>query len=651
MKKRGIILPTVLVLIAILVLLALTRHFFSRQQMHFSDLLSEKEQAYYIAAGLREIAVRQLATALDHCNSADPATFPKLEKCSTTTRTLLENLLSVTGEPAGKEFTITFKSPALKEYIEMVENSGVKPAESEVKMSFIPGKPLFENAPRGIISDPNEIFWKLILRCRVKIEHSEATAVWYREGRTISIQPSVFGKFTFFLLEPESAELNLNHAEKIMPLVINNGQSTEKESISPDKAADFFDKQGWVYLGENTETDLRLNRHSPLLNTYFFISPLDSSEYLASLGTFAWYYFCDVFDETLKRSADGIAPFAESAEDQFIKTSSILFNGSLNAPSPTVVIGRVLRSYPVIQGLTGKKSGKRFPFPAISEATFSSTDWPCRLKPAETEMIKKNFNHDFNKYSQRMSFIYQEPFNAGNFQALELGKIHREFAILQPSALPPQIGNPPVSRLLKTSSAPTGFFDLIMSSAYSLSNDQGRKLLHEASFAALNDISFFKQRASLTCSDLNDLIKKTAGPDKILKIPGAVYIAGDLEIDRPLNISDAGGMILVQGQIKISAPIITGKKALLTIISLGGDIAVAEKTQIDAGLIALSGKLNIERECTINGSVACRSFRFKPEGSFSSRINYNHASDPTSSKAAIAAYRLCPDEKEFYLVE
>jgi len=250
-----------------------------------------------------------------------------------------------------------------------------------------------------------------------------------------------------------------------------------------------------------------------------------------------------------------------------------------------------------------------------------------------------------------MSFIYDEPFNAANFQALKLGKIHREFAIFQPSAMPSEIAALPVSHLLKASSVPAGFFDIIMSSSYSLSDDQGRKLLHEASFSALNDTSFLRQRASIACTDLNDLIKKTAGPDKILKIPGAVFISNDLEIDRPVNISDAGGMILVQGRINISAPITTDKKALLTIISLKGDISVAEKTQVDSGLIALSGKLHIGRECTINGSIACRRFGFKIEGAVSTQINYNRAADPTSSQASIKAYRLCPDEKEFYLVE
>ncbi len=115
MKKRGLILPTVLVLISVLVLLALTRHFFSRQQLHFADLLSEKEQAYYIAAGLREIAVKKLRQTLDFLNSGRPETFPKLEKCELSCRPLLEKLLSESGEPAGKAFNITLKNNALDE--------------------------------------------------------------------------------------------------------------------------------------------------------------------------------------------------------------------------------------------------------------------------------------------------------------------------------------------------------------------------------------------------------------------------------------------------------------------------------------------------------------------------------------------------------
>lgn len=651
MNKKGIILPGVLVLISVLVLLAVTRHFFSRQQMHFSALLAEKEQAYHIAVGLREIAVKQINRAIEFYNSSDPETFPKLEKSDATTRPLLEKLLSGTNEPSGKAFKLSLTSESAEEYLTMIRKNGVEPSAAETIISFTPEKPLFENSGRGIVPDPAEIFWKLIIRCRVRVDRSEATAVWYKQGRTISIQPSIPGKFSFFVLEPEPDKLNLPLSESSLPLVINNGNITSAESINPPESGEFIDRQGWVYLGENAEITMRLNRQAPFLNGNFFISPVDSSDYLATLGTFAWYYYCDGFDKSLKTSPDGISPFAEFAENQILPTSSVLFNGSKDSPSPTLVIGRVLRSYPIIQGLTGRKSGKRFPFPAISGETFNGTSWPCRLKAAEAEMIKRNFSNDYQKYSQRMSFIYHEPFNAANLQSLKLGKLHREYAILQPSALPAETGSLPVSRRLQANSAPAGFFDFVSATTFSLTDENGRQILREASFASMSDPEFLRQRASLVCSNFKELVNKISGADKTLKFPGAALVKDDVDINSPMQISDAGGLLLVNGNVTVSAPVTVSKGALFTIVSLGGNISVSDKISVDSGLICLSGLLQIGRGSKINGGIACKRFSADLSGPVAAEIRYHKAADPTDSKAVRASYRLSPDEKEYYFVE
>lgn len=651
MKKRGLILPTVLVLISVLVLLALTRHFFSRQQLHFADLLSEKEQAYYIAAGLREIAVKKLRQTLDFLNSGRPETFPKLEKCEISCRPLLEKLLSTSGEPAGKAFNLALKNNALDEYIEMVKNAGLNPSSAEVTVEFLPGKPLFENAPRGMVADPAEIFWKLILRCQVTVEKTGATAAWYKEGRTISIQPPVIGKFSLFMPEPDQTVLNTTDDNNRQYVIIANGDIADRETLDQQAAASFLDRQGWVYLGENTETGMRLNRHSPLLNRNFFISAMDDADYLSSLGTFAWYHYCDGFEKSLKNSPDGIAPFAEFPDDQILPTAALLFNGSSDAPSPTVVIGRVLRKYPIIQGMTGKKSGKRFPFPAISEETFMSSNWPCRLKPAEAEMIKRNFSGSYPGYQQRMSFIYSEPFNTANFQLLKLGKTHSDFAILQPSALPAEVRNLPVSDRLKANATPAGFFDMVLASAYSMSDDRGRLVFNDAPFSSVNDLSFLRQRAVLVCPDFAEFVRKTAGPKGAIAVPGAAMIESEVKISKPLEISDAGGILLVKGNVSISAPVKTANKALSSIISLGGNISVADNVTVDAGLICLSGMLQTGRNCEINGTVACKQLKTDLAGNRPTRFTFNKLSDPTDSQAVRGSYRFCPEEKEYYLVE
>lgn len=660
MKRRGIILPAILVLISLLVLLALTRHFFSRQQLHFADILADKEQAYYAANGLRKISVALLEKAFTHYNSSSATTVPKMEKADKTSKAILEKLIKADGEPLGKQAKFKIDSTACREYVEMLEQSGVKLDEYSIEATFLPVAPILKAAPsgNGLQPDAGEITWKLILRCFARVKDSSKAVIWYREGRTISLQPPVVGKFSLFILEPVSEKINELRAEnktspdQPLPVNVRNGAVGERESKNAKETRDLIDSQGWVYFGESATVDVRLNSNCGMINPHFFSSPLDSAEYLSSKGTFSYYYYCDTFKESLKNSEDGLAAFADAEEKDFMQTTSIAANGSAAEPSPTLLLGRVTRSFPIVQGLAGAKSGKRFPFPMISNSRFNSSSWPCQLKPAEIDMIKENFAGSYDKYKQRMSFIYQEPFNAANFQLIDMGKAHREYAVIQPESLPATILPPPALSRIKINGNAVDFCNFAAGSTYSLFNDSGNTVFANAALSAITDLSFITRKAAFTFADQNSFMSAMRKTDKgAFFLSSAVVIDSDLIFSRPLLFADAGGMIICRGNITIAAPISVTNQAPMTLISLTGNITLTSGITVDAGLVALSGTVDIGRKSTINGLVACKVFKTDLSGGRAGTINYNSQLDFTSTAARKSSYRLCFDAKEYYLVE
>jgi len=457
--------------------------------------------------------------------------------------------------------------------------------------------------------------------------------------------------------DPEP-DLNLCQADNAVlpqqsvPTIVSNGATTDRESKTPQQMRDLVDTQGWAYLGEKQLVDLRLNSHCALLNPHFFTTPLPSDAYFLSIGTFQYYHYCAPFARVLKISADGIAPYAMTPEREFFYTSSFALNGKADSPSPTLVIGRAMRSYPVIQGLHGLKSNRRFPFPMIEKAQFDTYMWPCRLTGDEIMMIRKNFSGNYDSYRQRMSFIYHEPFNTANLQAMNVGNSHRELAIIQPDALPAGISAPPDSQRLKVNGNSASVYNTVCGTAYSLHTDSGQEIFSNSPLASLDDMTFIKNRVNRSFADQKKFIsslRKTKSDALIL--PGAVFIDSELSFASAVTFCDTGGMIVCNGNTVISADMLVESRAPLSIISLNGDITVSAGVTVDAALLALKGSIRLGRNSRINGLVAGRFVRNDLSGGAAGEINYNPSFDCTAQTAINRAYRFCFDEKELYLVE
>ncbi|EKD82750.1 MAG: hypothetical protein ACD_39C01119G0004 [uncultured bacterium] len=657
--KRGMVLPIILALVSILVFMAITRHYFSRQQMHFADLLSEREQAYYVASGMRKIGVSFIEKAFEFYNSADPDSFPKLEKADKNIKVILEKLINLDSAPLSVKTVFTIDTPTLQNFADTTKQSGIELADYAMEITFIPVSKLFEDtvSGTGIRADQTEITWKIILRCAAQVKDSRQTVLWYREGRTINLQTPVISKFSLFIRDPE-ADLNLcqaentNPSQQSVPTIVANGTNSDRESRTPQQMRDLIDAQGWVYFGEKQLVNLRLNSHCALLNPHYFTTPLETDDYFMSMGSFQYYHYCEPFKRPLKVSADGLAPYAMAPERDFFYTTAFALNGRAGSPSPTLAIGRAMQSYPVIQGLHGVTSNRRFPFPMIENAQFDTYIWPCRLTADEIKMIRRNFSNSYDSYRQRMSFIYQEPLNTANFQGIDLGNLHRELAIIQTEALPSGLSAPPFLQRLKVNNGNTGFCGIVSGTAYSLLVDSGREIFSNSPLASLDDLTFVKNRVNRSFNDQKKFISslnKTKGDALIL--PGAAFSDSELSFDKPITFNEAGGIIICNGNAAISADLRVESQAPLSIISLNGDIIVSADVTIDAALIALKGNIRLGRNTRVNGLVAGRFVRNDLSGGPAGEINYNQAFDCTAQTAINRAYRLCFDEKELYLVE
>jgi len=89
----------------------------------------------------------------------------------------------------------------------------------------------------------------------------------------------------------------------------------------------------------------------------------------------------------------------------------------------------------------------------------------------------------------------------------------------------------------------------------------------------------------------------------ILRIPGIIYInQGGLELDTPLQV-DAGGIIIVNGDITVSAGIIASDP--VTLISTQ-NITIKTSSRIEARLVCLRGEFRAQGGFNILGGVAAK---------------------------------------------
>ena len=133
-------------------------------------------------------------------------------------------------------------------------------------------------------------------------------------------------------------------------------------------------------------------------------------------------------------------------------------------------------------------------------------------------------------------------------------------------------------------------------------------------------------------------------------LSGIALVKGDLRIHRDLKIrKDGGGIVLVEGNIILEKRIQSPGSDPLTLVSLAGNIQVKVQDKIEAGLVALQGRVSFGPKFHLRGILAAKELSIDPSPipilPGNRTLSYNPRFDPTSSANATSALKIMTQER------
>jgi hypothetical protein len=380
--RKGSVIPLVLGMTSILAVLGFTLFWVSRQQLLSIHHYVSKEQGFYLARGGLEVAIGQMDQVIDFLNDSNPATFPKRDKAP---------------EPLSRIVTAILDSQNhwVDEAKLRLESTLLSDLNLEVQVQLRRKQILQESMVSSVVPDSREVAYLLTLVAQAEVSGIKTKLTAFKEWRQVSILPPVLGKFTLFLLRPGGLELNAipDAREAIethhVPLILNSGARLPVDAhFSLSQTRDFLENQGWVYLG-GSPWPITLSHgwgiaqsqdaYSDQVLEYYAVgtgvrSGKDQKLLELSLnpdvGDFEWWRRAT----GLYREFSEISEFEVLSlvgEDEVHQTSVLNLFGSREIPSPTIVIGDVVRKWALIQGLHNQTHGITACLPFLTPEVFA----------------------------------------------------------------------------------------------------------------------------------------------------------------------------------------------------------------------------------------------------------------------------------------
>ncbi|MBU1108872.1 MAG: hypothetical protein KKB51_19500 [Candidatus Riflebacteria bacterium] len=660
MKTRsGFVLPGVLMLVCILILLAATRHYFSRNQLIQAAHGAHYEKAYHLAVGGLDSADELFMKAVSYFNDSRAETMPKIAKAPPELLPILKALLDKDGLPYTRKEFIPIQPAVFKHLQSSWENFATLKVEVELKdleTLVIPSAP-------GPVSDEREKKILVMLHAEASINGAVAKVCRYREAKLVNILPSILGKFSLYLRQQGSLDNNSfvdtfagTGGLKDTPLIVYSGKSTGFASLKPEAAADFFESQGWIFLGGDAPwivgsgpgggsgehaSGMQMNDQQ--------MFPIPAQDDFSSLGFLAYYSQPEFLAVDLKKPLYNQA-FRDVNNDQLF-SSRIRISGSRITPTPTNIVGKAIYRWALIQGFTNTATQKFAPFPMLKEPQFPGGNWPGMSQNAAMT-VEENFAGDFKRYSARMSYLIEENYNSINLRALKFPSPPLSTAIqIDPISISDK-DRPGTSRRLKVDTRPATFIDVNHGNSYQVCRDDG-KVLFDGNLSGFEDLRHFLSKAGESFDEPVDFFKKIKNKEKENVISNIYYIKGDLLIDRPLKAKDGcGGMVLVGGNITIQNEIVAPNLETIILISLGGNIRIATSSKIQAGLIALKGSIQAGSSLNVEGILSARDLSMSLLSPLGSRkLLYNPNFDATDTQIYNRGFRFFMPEEGITFVQ
>ncbi len=663
MTRRGFLLPAVLLLICLIVLLAVTRHFFSREHLNMAAHLADYERAYHVANGAL-LAARDMWLRLEEdFNRGGSSPAGKSQDAPDELRKVYAKLLDSEGFPITKGVRFSWEDPLLADLVEGWKDATVPKVEIELR----PGESLFSNpAGPGFRTDSRETQFHLFVRASAGVGDATCNLSWYKPMKIINILPPVIGKFALFIRGQGSLALNrLEDSSsfqdlKDSPLVVGSDTGIPGSTYAPDSFSDHIDRQGWVFLGGAPRWTLGLAAgggdvrfSDALVPGGCYTYPMAPEEPLAAEKFKFSYYVSPRPLQRGLRAPECHHAFARCSSRDPDCSSILHLNGNGKAPSPTLVLGNVGRRWALVQGLKNDDKGVAVAFPMLDTVTFQGNSWPGGESSRTIGKIRDNFGGSFELYEKRMSNLITEPYNAGLYRMIEFpGDPFEKIVVIDSEKFPAGFKPPPPPKRVKIDGQPARLGEMACGSSYTLLDDSGRELFVGGDLSLIEDLSFLEKRVGARFENLEKMLgglpKDKAGYPTL---PGVILLEKGMNVTEPVHFGN-GGMVLVKGSVRLQSQVsVEGNDGPLTIISLVGEIRVETPVEIEAGLIALQGTVFIPAQARIHGLLAARELSLAVSDPPRPRqIVYDHAFDPTDSANWKRGFRFQTGGEEVFLV-
>lgn len=670
-RSGSFLLASVLIMLTIIFIMAMTRNFFSRQRLQMADHMRDYEYAYQMAASGMTVGVSLFDQAMQFLNDSKPETYPKRDKAPAAIKTILQTLLDDQGLPHLKGASVIIDGTFINTYLkEFPHAHGV-----QLTMEMRPKSPLFKgNTDPGFHIDVHEMAYDFLIQAEGSYGASTVRVTTFFEGRFVNILPPVLGKFSLFIRDQPPGGVNKLIDSKTpasiqnSPLTITSGGSAGPNSLLPNLVTPFFEKQGWVFLGGLSPWRLNVSEGggNPDLSECFlrsdlFLSPIvpGDTEFATEISAETRFSTSHVrlYKELLAMEKDQVL-LLKQPNPEYVQTSLLHLFGSTRKPSPTLVFGNASRRWLLANGVYHPSKADPGYFPFMDAATFQSTLWPGSLGDSDARQIltllKGHFNNSFDAYSQKMSDIWEEEINATNLYALNMdGTPAKTSPILTSTNLPTAFSGSRSSKLMSVNNAPADFFKMNVGSAYELKNTVGKTLFSGGDLSRIENLSFLTNKAGFVFENEKEFWKNVPrNPGNEIHVGGVILIKGNLTISAPLVISaTGGGMIISTGNVRIKSPVKCQGTQPLSIISLTNDLWVETAGQVHAALVAVQGQVHLPKECIINGLVAAKSLNLEMGSpSLKREINYQTRFDPTDAETYVRGYRMMIPTKRYSFV-
>ncbi len=634
MRHRGFALPFAVIMLVVILGLGAAYFTVSRQQLFTMSRHAASERAYHTASSALLVGQLVFDQARDFLNRSDEASWPKRSNAEPSIAGWVLAMLDSEGHLRRDGLEYELSHPLLD-----VLSAEPGSPQIDVTMRLRPAQPVFVGTALPI--SEAEVATVVEIEAKAIVAGVEVRLLAVRELRYIDITPSPLSRFT--LMVRDFVETPILESPASLPVILNHGRTLAcTPSLAPMDLATMLDTQGWVYLGSPAEIRLGANtgndnisHRSPCLQEDMYLYSVDPADSFSSRDDLMYFSREAPLDQALRTMAEQEALEKRSADE--LKAGSLLVFGSVEAFSPTVILGPVRRVSALLQGLYNVENDKFSPLPELESSQFLGTDWPGGWTDGTRLAIVDNFGSDFTRYQIRASRLLLMD---ANFLSTRLLRTDADVFSLNPSHFLTWTGDFHLKNL-SIAGNPAPWYQAAHATAYQLKDDSGSVYFDGGDFSKLETVPWLTEKSGYRFRSGRDFLRLQV-VDGSLKLSGIVEIKGDLEITEPLFVPQGqGGIIVVEGNIRIRSAIQAQDSEPFTLLSKTGDIEVFTADPIEAGLVALNGVVNLPSAFDVSGFVSAREMRLNPQESGQVRkISFNPKMDPANSLVRRKNFRM-----------